>query len=225
LQTGGQIALPTKYDVASVGDVMCHPFYWQLFGLMTQPPELIVDCGGHLGHFTMLADVCVRTRFPNASPSYLVLEAHPNLARRIHHNLIAYGLNREARVICGLLGNEAKGSATLWADESNLLSSASDKRPGARAIATEHVSLSELCGDQPVDVLKLDIEGAEYALLERIVPLLKRTRLLLVEFHDTGSKRHRDAVSSLNESGFAPVGVSCGHGNRWLAAFRRDNPI
>lgn len=216
------IPLATKHDVASVADVMCHPFYWQLFGLMESAPVNVVDCGAHLGHFTMLADLCIRARFRAAANHYYLLEAHPSLISSINNNLRDYALGAKATVICGLLGREESvGAATLWAKDSNLLSSSSAHSNSAIAIETRHISLNELCEGKQIDILKIDIEGAEYELLERITPTLVQTKLLMIEFHDSLSYRHRQALARLIAMGLEPVGCSCELGSRSLAVFRR----
>ena len=79
--------------------------------------------------------------------------------------------------------------------------------PGRR-LAT----LMEELGHAHVDLLKMDIEGAEYEVLEDILASGVDVRQLLVEFHhrfpQVGMGRTRDAIRSLREAGYALFTVS-----------------
>jgi FkbM family methyltransferase len=82
---------------------------------------------------------------------------------------------------------------------------------GGERIETQSVDLDSLlsrAGRTECDVLKLDVEGAEYALLEALVTSgrIQATRQVLVEFHH-GVTRHtpkdtRKIVESLAAAGF-----------------------
>jgi hypothetical protein len=74
-----KISLSNKYEVASFQDVFCHPFYWQMFRWLDKPPKLIVDCGGHCGHFSILADICIRSKFDSSNTEYILVEPNPHL--------------------------------------------------------------------------------------------------------------------------------------------------
>jgi len=74
-----KIALKNKYEVASFKDVFCHPFYWQVFQWVKTPPKLVVDCGAHCGHFSLLADLCFASKFSSSDTRYLLIEPNPYL--------------------------------------------------------------------------------------------------------------------------------------------------
>ena len=79
--------------------------------------------------------------------------------------------------------------------------------PGRR-LAT----LMEELGHGHVDLLKMDIEGAEYDVLKDIVASGADVRQLLVEFHhrfpEVGMDRTRDAIRALREAGYALFTIS-----------------
>jgi FkbM family methyltransferase len=60
-------------------------------------------------------------------------------------------------------------------------------------------------GHKKIDVLKVDVEGAEYAILEDLVREKIRVNQILVEFHhrlsSIGTKKTRDVLSLLNNYG------------------------
>jgi FkbM family methyltransferase len=67
-------------------------------------------------------------------------------------------------------------------------------------------------GHQHVDLLKMDIEGAEYAVIEDLGRGSVRPTQLLIEFHhrfpQIGVRRTQEAVADLKSMGYALVAVS-----------------
>jgi FkbM family methyltransferase len=67
-------------------------------------------------------------------------------------------------------------------------------------------------GHEKIDVLKMDIEGAEYAVVEDFVSFEKPVNQLLVEFHhswqETGIRSAKEAVATLNRAGYKIFHVS-----------------
>src|SRR5271169_5785656 len=84
--------LDSKFQVNSLQDVFCHPFYWQVFRWLKSPPRLVVDLGAHCGHFSMLADMCFRIQFSKSETEFLLLEPNPELVPVIERNLQRSGL-------------------------------------------------------------------------------------------------------------------------------------
>ena len=75
-------------------------------------------------------------------------------------------------------------------------------------------SIMNELGHERVDVLKMDIEGAEYAVIEQILTsgLSERIGVILIEFHHWMSSFQRNdtrrAIAGLAEAGFLPAWVS-----------------
>lgn len=73
-------------------------------------------------------------------------------------------------------------------------------------------SLMKELGHSRVDLLKMDIEGAEYEVLESLVVSGIRPRQLAVEFHhrwpEVGVNRTRDAIAKLRGSGYRCFAIS-----------------
>jgi hypothetical protein len=67
-------------------------------------------------------------------------------------------------------------------------------------------------GHQQVDILKMDIEGAEYQVLESVLKNSSVINQILIEFHDRffkdGKQRTIYAINKLKEHGFEIFGVS-----------------
>jgi FkbM family methyltransferase len=73
-------------------------------------------------------------------------------------------------------------------------------------------SIAAELGHTRIDLLKLDIEGAEYAVIEGLEQLQLRPRQVLVEFHhrfrEVGLERTRQAVACLGRMGYGLFSVS-----------------
>jgi len=70
----------------------------------------------------------------------------------------------------------------------------------------------KMLGNTAIDVLKMDIEGAEYEVLWDLLGCGIRPRQILVEFHhrwpELGIERTRRAVRELNQAGYLIFNVS-----------------
>jgi FkbM family methyltransferase len=73
-------------------------------------------------------------------------------------------------------------------------------------------TIMKMLGHDEVDVLKMDIEGAEYDVLGDVIASKARVGQLLVEFHhrweDIGLEKTRDTIRKLNRAGFRIFKVS-----------------
>ena len=73
-------------------------------------------------------------------------------------------------------------------------------------------SITKKLGHQKIDVLKMDIEGAEYDVLENMLCSPIRPKLLLIEFHHRfkgiGKNKTIKMVNSLRKEGYLVVDIS-----------------
>ena len=81
--------------------------------------------------------------------------------------------------------------------------------PGAPLIeAPVHrlATILKKLGHERIDVLKMDIEGAEYEVVQDLISCRNHVKQLLVEFHhswqEIGLRRTREAVEGLNRAGY-----------------------
>lgn len=209
----GTIALRSKYEVASASDVFCHPFYWQLFQWIDRPPALIVDCGAHCGHFSVLAEACCRARFGSCTAEHLLIEPNPGLLPVCRRNVNSAGFGNRVQVIQALLGSET-GTTQLWVNSHNYLTSSGSPTPGSVPRTVPARRLGDIVGTRCVDLLKLDVEGAEYRIVPQELELLSRARLICMELHDAApieQKRVLDALESTGHELLIPPVASSGH--------------
>jgi FkbM family methyltransferase len=157
---------------------------------MRQRSPFIIDAGAHVG----VATHYFKHHYPRAR--VLALEANPVTFALLQKNVSHNGLDN-VRTMQAALAPEA-GEITFYA-------SASDEEPGAwgdsairqpwhegeatAEVTVPAVTLSSLL-TEPIDLVKLDIEGLETAVLEEAAPKLSLVRRVVLEFH--GTERNRD---------------------------------
>lgn len=195
-----RVALRSKYEVASFGEVFCHPFYWQVYQDTCDTPSLVVDLGAHCGHFTLLVDACVRARHPRGLTRYVLVEPNPHLLPVIHRNLADVGLSGQARVLRGLIGIAGE-SATLYIHPKNYLTASLEPVPGSRPHVVPRLDLLAALGEANIDIMKVDVEGAEYALVRDCASLFSRVRTLFLEMHRRDSAEQQALQKRLREAG------------------------
>jgi FkbM family methyltransferase len=168
---------------------------------------LIVDAGAHVGAATHY----FKRRYPNAR--VLAIEANPVTFALLQQNIAENRLtNVEAR----------QAALAPQTGEIAFYTSASDEEPGAwgdsavrqpwhdgeelAVVRVPAVTLSSIL-TEPVDLLKLDIEGMETAVLEEAAPRLHLVERVILEFHgtrqNTGNSISR-LTAILREAGLRP---------------------
>jgi FkbM family methyltransferase len=187
---------------------------------------MIIDAGAHVG----VATHYFKNRYPHAR--VLALEANPVTFVLLRKNISHNGLD-DVRAIHAALAPQA-GTIPFFTSDS-------DEEPGAwgdsaiqqpwhegEATAVVHVpaiTLSSLL-TEPVDLLKLDIEGLETAVLEEAVPQLSSVRGVILEFHGT-CRNPGNSISHLTEilraAGFTPEVRQFG-AEVALSAIQEDEP-
>jgi FkbM family methyltransferase len=208
-----RLALDNKFQVNSFQDVFCDPFYWQLYTFVSSPPKLVVDLGAHCAHFSMLADVCFRARFGTSDTEYLLVEPNRRLLPVIARNLARSGLCTKNRVLHGLVGATRAGLGTLWVHPKNFLVSSVGRIADSRAVEVPFIDLEAAVGNRQIDLLKVDIEGAEFALVDNYPAIFRRTQTLVIEIHEAAEALQEKLRNALRECGLEPIAeqanVSC----------------
>jgi FkbM family methyltransferase len=144
--------------------------------------QVIIDCGANVG----ITALFFASRYPNAR--IFCVEAHPD-----NFNILRQNAQSEVRIIpinAAIVGQPTQtvrmtSDAPAWG---NKLSS------NDSGIEVPAVTISEICaqyGLEHIDLLKIDIEGAEEAVFAR-AEFLPRVKLGIIELHDPYSKRRFD---------------------------------
>ncbi|UJB69825.1 hypothetical protein HRE53_01090 [Acaryochloris sp. 'Moss Beach'] len=137
-----KVSLDNKFAVASFKDVFCHPFYWQVFQYIQKPPQLIVDCGAHCGHFSVLTNTCIQSKFDNVQSEYLLVEPNPYLQDILQKTISNAGFATNAQIYQGLLGKKS-GNETLWINPKNYLATSLKQNSKAKPHVIDYLNLEK----------------------------------------------------------------------------------
>lgn len=84
--------------------------------------------------------------------------------------------------------------------------------PAIKAPVYRLSTIMNLLGHANIDLLKMDVEGAEYEVIKDLIMSGMNVGQLLVEFHhrwpQVGARRTREAIRALNRAGFRIFNVS-----------------
>jgi len=162
------------------------------------PAPRILDCGANIG----LASLFFKRAYPAARVT--AIEADPALFAMLRANLRA---NRAADV--------ETIHAALWISNGTLAfqcegsdSGMIGRLPGAidgRSVTVPSLRLRDLLEREACDLLKLDIEGAEDAVLEDCEPVLHRVAAMVMDLHefDPHTRQAPRVLERLTRAGFS----------------------
>ncbi len=187
----------------------------------------ILDCGSHVG----LSVLWFKQRFPRARVT--AFEADAGNCALLRRNLVRHSWSDVEVVEAALCGHdgtvevhgELDGDAP-WTWDLSILPDMWDKGPQQ----TRHVRAARLSAwlTEPIDFLKLDVEGAEEAVLVECAPRLGLVREACVEVHPGRRRDGRSAVDEariaalLREAGFALDFARSAHKRPYLIRARRE---
>lgn len=148
------------------------------------PTPRIVDCGANIG----LSVLFFKRLHPGAR--IVAFEPEPTTFARLERTVAENGL--QGVVLHHAAVAEAAGTVTLYADPADpggITSSTDPAWGGPVAREVPAVRLSEVLRE-PVDFLKLDVEGAEYGVVRDLAAsgALALVREAVIEYHDVASE-------------------------------------
>jgi FkbM family methyltransferase len=158
-------------------------FLLRIYDTCLEPQSVrrIVDLGGNVGYS------CLFWCWNYPSASVLTFEPHP-----VHCELLAWHLrenscsDRVTLLPAAATTHPGRASLTDEDDASTIVVGAGSTRRDCQTLAIETLDVFEAIGIEPIDILKMDIEGSEYEIMSdsRFDALLARTRYVIVEWHD-----------------------------------------
>jgi FkbM family methyltransferase len=163
-----------------------------------------------MGYFTLqLADIFLQ-KTQTGGLSVCVVEASPRVTAELRRRLVIPDSRVKTNILNGLAGMR-EGSARLnlgKEDTVNFVGDATDESARPRGVETvPYVDLIAATTDMPVvHLIKCDIEGSEFPLIESYPDLLRKTRRIVIEFHSPFGDIAR-ACETLKALGFAKMSV------------------
>lgn len=184
------------------------------------PGSVVVDVGAHLGQYALLASASLGT-----SGHVLAFEPNPALRERLARNL---RVNR-----CSNVGirpealSDRAGTASLYLPAGDVNTGEASLREGGSreqldvggVIDVECLRLDDVVADEGlvrVDLIKVDVEGLEAAVLRGAEDTLRRFRpTVIFEVNDltrVDGEYHAPAIDLLREYGYAIFGLGSADG-------------
>lgn len=220
---GGDLLLHNKWQISSLRDVFLSSHYWRLFEHLTVAPSFVVDLGGHCGHFAVLTELVIEDRFGQSHARYLVVEAFADLLGNIRQTFDDTGIASRCTLVHGLVGRRV-GSGELRINRSNLLESSVASRISADSSQkVAYVDLLRYIPEgKPIDILKVDIEGSEYDLVDAYPTLIRQANLVVMEIHTVAGRSFGEVLQALEAAGLRPCLPHITKGSNLLVTFKRE---
>lgn len=149
-------------------------------------PLRVVDLGANVGYFSFrFLDLFLQRCGAAAEVEIALVEGSPAVFADLQHRVRNEPLVRDrAKLIHGLAGRRA-GAAYIAQGYIHYGYGASPRRSwGAKRV--KYVDMDGVFPGHPIDLLKCDIEGAEFDLIDNYPALLGRARAAVFEFHHYG---------------------------------------
>lgn len=159
----------------------------------------VIDCGANVGAFTIWAAARCNCRV-------FAVEPTPNAVQILQHNVSQLG--GRARVMSAAVMGQ-RGTTTMFNALHEAVSSTLPWRVGwdqdIRETETTAVTIEDVfdaSGFETVDLLKIDVEGAEAGIFETVSPeVLHRVRIALIEAHPAIGVDTAAIAARLRQSG------------------------
>ena len=167
--------------------------FWQIFYrrvYRVDPGDIsILDAGANIGAFTLYA---LQTA-PQAR--VIAVEPAPDSCGRIRSLLRLHGLESRCALHQVALGR-IRGETTIQLNVGSQF-----RRSGLDGERVQMETLASLLQGKTLDLLKMDIEGAEYEVLDSLPPsLLRGIKRIVLEYHPNASPQK--AIQPLISNGF-----------------------
>lgn len=148
----------------------------------------IIDCGAHIG----LATIYFKKKFPLAKIT--AIEANPETLKCLDKNITVNNI-QDVKIIWGALSKES-GMIPLyidpdtiqpWSWDDSIMQDIWSNRLSRKTKKITNVPSIHLSGliNKKVDLLKVDIEGAECEVIEEVGEKLNFVKTIIMEFHPT----------------------------------------
>ncbi len=167
---------------------------------------VIIDAGAHIG----IATLYFRSLYPKAE--VVCIEPNPQNLTYLRQNLAANSLDGITVFDKALVGSREKRTMiplytnNQWTVFSSLQTGGWTGEESGKPVLVGAMKLSSLL-TRPIDLLKLDIEGAETDVLLEAGQKLSMVRHLICEFHKT-EKHHEDQVLKILKQHFKTTTVT-----------------
>lgn len=180
---------PACSEIDPYNDVFLKKSYEPAPDFLPENNRIIIDCGANIGIYTLRAALCKTTRV-------FSIEPNPAVFMRLMKNVTTNGLSNIVPLNIGL-GSTPKKTKLRWGNSTlsgRIMPDGSELGNAADVELTTLDLLAEQYNITYVDIMKMDIEGAEYDALTGAAGILDRTRRLFLEIHSTDLGRKCESL-------------------------------
>jgi len=166
--------------------------------LAMEENETFVDVGANVGSYSLM----IANEYKDKGVKVIAIEAHPENYKALCRNIEC---NKFENIIIAInkVISDYKGSVRLYERshdgtrvDSEMYSICSDQRidtfnilhPDGKSLQMECDTLDNILDTETVDVIKMDVEGAEVLALKAATKTLRRIRKIVVEIHGDNSE-------------------------------------
>ncbi len=197
--SGLMVAVRSRMDVWSMKEALIDQFY-ERWGCPIEPDWTVVDIGAAIGEFTLIAAL------EASQGRVLAFEPNPGSVDILRQNLRANNINNVTVFHVGVWDKPGEIGLDLTQGEP-LQAQSLQSAHNSNDIAIPVISLDELVRVQAeghVDLLKLDCEGAEYAILMAAqADTLGQIDRIVLEYHELDEARsYRKLTPFLEKAGY-----------------------
>ncbi|KKU26292.1 MAG: FkbM family methyltransferase [Candidatus Magasanikbacteria bacterium GW2011_GWA2_46_17] len=168
----------------------------------------IIDAGAHAGFFSLYC------RSLNPEVKIYALEPEPNNFEHLNKYLRLNNVTNVHPLQLALAAETGERELYLSTDSHNH-SLVIPAKAGIHVVQTDEVTtvlvhtltLNDLCNQYKISVisvLKMDIEGAEYEVIESLTPKdLAKIGSLILEYHNNANNNYKNIEQTLRQNGFS----------------------
>lgn len=188
-------------DIWSIKETFLDRFY-ERFGVSVQDGWMVVDIGGGIGDYTLFAAI------PNPHGRVVAFEPFPESFALLQENVAANGVTNVEAFPQAIWSQEGQLIIDSTAGEPGQFISRSTESQVAEATQVPGISLEQAFARLEIarcDLMKIDCEGAEYAILFNTPEdVLRHVQRIVMEVHDSLTRyTHHDMQAFLTSQGYA----------------------
>ncbi|HET7149389.1 MAG TPA: FkbM family methyltransferase [Candidatus Nitrosopolaris sp.] len=162
-----------------------------LHHLIMQKGETFVDVGANVGYYSLK----IAKEYASKGVTIIAIEAHPGNYKALSRNIELNDFKSITAVKKAVSDHQGivrlydrvdtrnRIRSEMYSLSNAFLHESNIARPEGGSLEIECDTLDNILGEQRVDVMKLDIEGAEVSALEGATHILKKLRKIIVEVH------------------------------------------
>lgn len=185
LPSGVSFPIRNRQEIRLFQEVILSESYPRLLDALPHPSTLL-DLGCNSGYFTLLVEHRRRKRFPQQPPARaLLVDANPDCMARCRESLALNHLADCATPLAGLIGPRGQevDFYVSKADAHSSLFHAYCPRKTVRLAALDMDEMVRCHFPSGIDLVKVDIEGAEKYLLRDWRSALAGAKAIILEWH------------------------------------------